>query len=334
MKKWYDINRTLSHNCLFNIVIGARGTGKSFGAKVKAIQKFKETGKQFIMLRRYKAELDFCKLSYFDDVIYEKKFPDDCIEFVDDCYMLNGEVMGYAMALTNAKNYKSSSFPLVWLILYEEFLIEENGHAHYLQNEVEQFLSFYMSIDRYRGVIAFFLANNTTVINPYTVYWNLYLPYNSNFFKAKNGQVLLEMVNVEGFEDERKQTRFGKLIAGTPFSDFAISNKARQDTKTFIMKKTPKSHYYFTIKYRGETFGLWVDYSEGKMFCSYDVDPTCKLIYSLTVDDHEPNTMLIKSISKSLYLKNFVTEYKSGNVYFESQRVKSTFSEIIKLCLY
>jgi hypothetical protein len=222
----------------------------------------------------------------------------------------------------------------VWAILYEEFLIEENGHAHYLQNEVEQFLSFYMSIDRYRGVIVFFLANNTTIVNPYTVYWKLSLPFNSYFFKAKNGEVLLEMVFVDGFADERKNTRFGKLISDTPFSDYAIDNKARQDNKIFIMKKTPHSSYYFTVRYLGFTLGIWVDYTEGKLFVSFDVDPCCKLIYSLTVNDHDPNTMLIKSISKSLYLKNLVNEYKAGNVYFENQNIKSVFSDLIKLCLY
>ena len=34
---WYDFSRLWSFNGFYNIVMGARGTGKTFGAKVKEI---------------------------------------------------------------------------------------------------------------------------------------------------------------------------------------------------------------------------------------------------------------------------------------------------------
>jgi hypothetical protein len=330
-KKWYDPNKTLTHNALFNMVVGERSSGKSYGLKKKVVKKFKESGKQFVYLRRYKDELDETKGSYFDDIIFNNEFPDDKITFENDMYFLNGHCMGYAMALTKAKDYKSSSYPNVWLIIFEEFIIEENGYIRYLKNEVEAFLGFYMSIDRYRGVKVFFLGNNFTMFNPYTLYWNLDTPYVGLTVKAKNGLILLEMV--EGMAEERLKTEFGQIVDGTPFADYAIRNKSRKDTKDFVQKKSSKCSYYFTVKYEGELYGVWIDYDEGKFFVSKDVDPYHKLIYSVTLDDHSPNTLLLKNVNKSAHFKNFIEGYKEGIVYFENMKIKSVVYNVIKLCI-
>ena len=83
----------------------------------------------------------------------------------------------------------------------------------------------------------------------------------------------MSKIHYEEFIQERKQTRFGKLIQGTEFEEYAIENKFTQDSKTFLKKKTEKSQYYFTFIYKGEQFGIWVDYTEGKFFVSQDTDP-------------------------------------------------------------
>ena len=164
---WYDVGQTLTYNCLFNFIIGSRGCGKSYGLKKRAVKIFLDKGHQFVYLRRYQEELEETAETYFDDIILNKEFPDVKIEYRGGCYYINDELAGYAMALTKAKSYKSISFPLVYLIIFDEFLIEDNGYSRYLKNEVKAFLGYYMSIDRYRGCTVFFLANSTTMINPY-----------------------------------------------------------------------------------------------------------------------------------------------------------------------
>lgn len=330
---WYDPNKTLTHNALFNLIIGNRSSGKSYGLKKRAIKNYKDNGTHFVYLRRYKDELDKSKETYFDDITINEEFPDDVITFNGDCYFINDQLFGYAMALTKAKDYKSSTYPLVALIIYEEFIIEDNGYTRYLKNEVDTFLGFYMSIDRYRGCKVFFLGNNYTMFNPYTVYWNLNLPYNSNIVKAKKGKILLEMVANKEFIDERKKTDFGLLVAGTPFSDYAIENRSPVDNDQFVQKKSEKCSYFFTFKYNSELFGVWVDYTIGKMFVSMDVDPYFKNIYCVTLDDHSPNTLLLKASNKSIYFKSFIENYKDGNVYFESMKIKTVVYNVIKLCL-
>lgn len=328
---WYDINKTLTYNCLFNFIIGNRGSGKTYGAKKRAVKQFLEKGYQFVYLRRFKEELDETAESYFNDIILNNEFPDAVIEYRNGHYFINDQLAGYAMALTKAKDYKSISYPLVYLIIFDEFLIEDNGYSRYLKNEVKQFLNFYMSIDRYRGCVVFFLANSVSMVNPYTLYFNLSLPYGSNI--VRKGDILLQLVQDEQFIKERKETRFGKLIAGTDFEEYAIENKFVQDSKTFIKKKTEKAQYYFTFIYQGVNYGVWVDYSQGMLFVSNDVDPSCKLIYSITVDDHSPNTLLLRQINKAVFFKTFIDNYKMGNVYFENQKIKNVVYEVIKLCI-
>ncbi len=326
---WYDINQTLSYNCLFNFVIGNRGCGKTYGAKKRAIKQFLDKGHQFVYLRRYNDELLETAPTYFDDIIANNEFPDIHIEYSGGIYYINDQIAGYSMALTKAKSYKSIAYPLVYFIIFDEFLIEETGFSRYLKNEVEAFLGFYMSIDRYRGCQVFFLANAVTMINPYTLYFNISLPYGSKF--VRKGDVLLQLVENEEYIQNRKKTRFGQLIEGTKFSEYAIENKFMNDSKTFIMKKTEKSFYYFTIDFKAASYGIWCDNHAGKIFVSDNVDPSYKVIFSLTVDDHKPNTLLLKASNKHPYLKDFVNQYKMGNVYFENQRIKNIFAEVIKL---
>jgi len=328
---WYDVNKTLSYNRLFNIIIGPRGSGKSYALKKLAIKNYLKKGWQFVYLRRYKEELDQTAESYFNDIIINNEFPDHKIEYNAGKYFVNDQLAGYAMALTKAKDYKSIAYPQVYLIIFDEFLIEENGYVRYLKNEVEQFLNFYMSIDRYRGCIVFFLSNAVTMINPYTIYWDLHLPYNSDI--VCKGEILLQLVSNEAFIKDRKNTRFGKLIEGTAFSDYAIENKFIADKKTFIAKKSEKATYYFTFKYGGQLYGVWVDYQEGKFYVSENIDPFFKICYTITNEDHEPNMILIRRANKAILFKTFLDAYKDGIVYFENQKVKSVVMDIVKMIM-
>lgn len=328
---WYDVGQTLTYNCLFNFIIGSRGCGKSYALKKRAIKMFLDKGHQFVYLRRYQEELDATAETYFDDVLMNDEFENVEIEYRGGAYFINDQLAGYAMALTKAKSYKSIAFPLVYLIIFDEFLIEDNGYSRYLKKEVDAFLGFYMSIDRYRGCIVFFLANSVSMINPYTMYFDLHLPYGSDI--VRKGDLLLQLVNNEEYIQSRKETRFGKLIEGTDFASYAIDNKFVADSKTFIRKKTEKAQYHFTFTYNGENFGVWVDYSIGKMFVSENVDPSCKIVYSLTVEDHNQNTLLINQLNRSPFFKPFIENYKLGNVYFENQKVKNITYDIIKMCV-
>jgi hypothetical protein len=149
----------------------------------------------------------------------------------------------------------------------------------------------------------------------------------------RRGEVLLQLVQDVDFIEAKKKTRFGQLIAGTEYANYSIENKFLLDNDMFLSKKTEKSRYYFTFKYNALPYGVWVDYSIGKFFVSNDIDTHFKICYSVTLEDHSPNDMLIKSMTKATHFKLFLDNYKAGNVYFENIRVKNVVYNMIKLCI-
>ena len=52
--------------------------------------------------------------------------------------MIDERIAGYGMTLSTAQQLKSSNFPKVKTIIFDEFLIEP-GQGHYIKNEVFSF---------------------------------------------------------------------------------------------------------------------------------------------------------------------------------------------------
>lgn len=321
---YWDISRPLSYNCLFNFILGARGVGKSYGAKRWAIRDFLKTGKQFVYVRRYKEELKKID-KFFDDVSHE--FEEHEFKVNKPNFYIDGEIAGTAMALSVSKIEKSTPFPNVNKIIFDEFIIDK-GAIRYLPDEVTNFLELYSTVGRDRDPTALFLSNALSTYNPYFVYFDLSLPYKTDIV-AKN-DILIQMVHDNEYEEHMKSTRFGKIIEGTDYANYAINNQFLRDNSNFIQKKTVNAKHEFAMIYKGETVGIWVDYKEGYAYASLDTDPACKLVYAITHDDHTPNTMILQG-RRSMFIEQFITYYKYGLLRYENQKVKNICREIIKL---
>lgn len=100
------------------------------------------------------------------------------------------------------------------------------------------------------------------------------------------------------------------MVANTPFADYAIHNKFVQDTSTFIEKKTASAKFTFTFIYENETFGVWFDYQNCKVFVSSDYQKDSPYSFSCTLADHRENTMLLKSARKYTCWRNFIENYQ------------------------
>jgi hypothetical protein len=328
---FFDISVPLSYNPLFMFIVGPRGQGKTYGSKKWAIDDFKKTGGQFIYLRRLASEIKQAKINKFFHDIYDR-YPEDQLAVEGRTALINGDEAGQFMNLSTAKIDKSVPFPMVNKIIFDEFIIDKGFH-HYLPDEVINFLELYETIARMRNnVQVIFLSNAITQTNPYFLYFNIKLPRTKNGISCKN-DILIQMINDNEFIEAKKNTRFGKLIAGTQYGDYAIDNKFLRDNEEFISHKTEKSNYYMSFKYKTRVYGVWVDYTEGKMFVSNNVDPYHKALYTLTLDDHSPNTLLIKNLNRSNKFKRFIEAYKMGCVYFENMNIKNVMYEVIKILL-
>lgn len=329
---FYNGYQTITHNAVFNMIIGPRGYGKSFWAKEWAIKDFIKRGNQFMYVRRYNSDLKEI-FKFFDDIITEGIFPDDDLEVKGDSFYINGELAGYAVALSKAQSLKSTPFPLVDKIIFDEFILEK-GAIHYIQgdNEPEVFIGLCETVFRSRdNVKAFLLANSVTMNNPYFKFWDISFPGDTKLVKRNNGLVLAQLVDGKEFKDYKKKTRMARAIEGTRYAAYSIDNDFYLDSDTFIEKKKGTANFYMKIIFKGKTYGIWQDFKEGTMTVSMDVDPYCKREYALTLDDHTPNTLLISALGKSPAIKRFIDMYRLGVVRFESMSIKSATYEMIKM---
>lgn len=321
---FWDISKPLGYQALFNFIIGNRGGGKTYGAKKHVIKRFLKTGEQFIYLRRYKQELKKIK-TFFADIAAE--FPDVEFKIKGNNFFINGELAGYAVPLSTSKIEKSVSYPDVTMIIFDEFIIDK-GTYKYLSDEVTCFLEFYETVARIRDVQVFFLSNAITITNPYFLYWNLKMPYNSDI-TCKN-DMLIQLVANPLFIDMKQNTRFGKIIRGTAYGDYAISNSFLRDNNTFIERKTGSCSFIFSMIFKGKRLGVWRSYALGKFWVSFDCENDLHE-YALTRDDHSPNTLLLTSLRQSAAFRSFSDAFQNGYLFFENQNIKNICFEIMKM---
>ena len=337
---YWDIKKTLSYNCLFNFIVGSRGVGKTYGSLKYCIEqylKYKAQGKtwQFMYVRRLNTELDKLTKSrggrLFNAV--KNEFPNHSFKAESNVLYCDKEIIGYAQPLSTASILKSDAFPDVQMILFDEFIIDNSGTYHYLKDEVRKFLDLYETVARGRDVKVFFLSNAVSISNPYFDYFHLNKPYNGNFQRfGKAKEILVEnAVNPELIK-MKQESRFGKILEGSEYSEYAYENKWLLDNFDFIEKKTQNCIYYMTLRYKGENLGIWYEPDNMIFYLSNDVDLQCPDKYSVTTDDHQPNIMLLKmAIKQSSALKYIIQAYTYGAFRYETIQLKNKFREIMQL---
>jgi hypothetical protein len=322
---YYNPNKMLSYNRILNFVIGARGIGKSYAWKVHPIKRFLKYGDQFIYLRRYKPELKKVN-QYFDNV--KEEFPGIELKVKGREFYVNGKLAGWAIPLSSWQSEKSNAYPNVSTIIFDEFL-REKDNSGYMPNEVSALLNLMDTVFRDReNCRCVALSNAVSVVNPYFLYFNL-IPNINKRFNA-NESILIEIPDSKDFSEERRKTRFGKLIDGTDYGEMSLDNDFVNDSNVFIEKRSKESKYVFTVVYKGMNMGVWVDNDLGLLFLSHDHDPSSKKVFALSKEDLTENVMLISGWKKNYYLKKLVGSFMAGYLRFDNQVLRTTGYELFK----
>lgn len=324
---WYDKAQLLSHNKIMNMVLSNRGGGKTFHFTRWGIDDFKKNGNQCVWVRRYQTEIDEMLLNgkFFDAV--RDYYPNDELKVEGNLGLVNGEVAFYFIALSTSRQLKSNNYPRVNKIVFDEFIIDK-GRVTYLKAEVEVFLDLYETVARMRdNVRAVLLANSVSIVNPYFLFWNIKPDTRKRF--TVQGQVCVELFTDADFIDQKKKTRFGQLVNGTRYGEYAIENQWLLDRNTFVEEKTPEAEFMMGMKYNGVMYGFWVDYRKGLIYANKQYDPSSYSLYCLTRDDHEANLLLIKSLSESKRIQRIVFAFRNGLLRFSDMQVKNQVYEFI-----
>ena len=334
---WYNPGRTRSYNAIFNFIVGNRGGGKTFNTLADCVDRFKKKGEQFIYVRRQRDALkDLTHQrngALFDDLIKNKeRYRAMKLRAEGDILYCGKDIMGWATCVADMPLKKSRPYPNVHTIIFEEFM-EPPGYRDYVPGEINTVLDFHKTVDRDQDRVRwFFLGNAEDSNNPYFTYFNLDIPYNkTRQLYGNDNQILVELVQDPEFIEKAKNTRFGQLIQGTKYGDYAIENKFKNMDGTFIAKKTGNCEYKFTLHYYNRDMGIWLNVNDGIYYISDDVDYSYPVKYAATTKDMKPNLMLLKGARQSLVIQRLFQAYNMGMVYYENERIKRWFRDIMKM---
>lgn len=337
MSIYYNYDKLFSYDFLIAFVIGERGVGKSFNAKVAALKRFLRTGEEFIYLRRYKTELDTSLSNFWDDLQSNGYFDDLNLKVKKNKmltkFLCDNKVCGYALPLSTSNILKSTAFPKVSLIIYDEFLVEEGRSHRYLKREPELFLDVIETVGRLRDNLKVILLGNAINVHssPYFAYWNLELPYNSEFRTFHDGLIVVNYIKNLEYRKAKKQSRFGRLIDGTEYGNYAIDNQVLHENNLFIAKRPPNSEFYGVLIINSMPMGLW-NGRDGYMYLSEKYDPNTTSKFVFDYNDHTEQT-IFTNVRENMYMHMAIRGYKQGWLRFENQKIKSAAISILNKCI-
>lgn len=334
---WWTPSRVLSFNCLFNWIIGNRGGGKSFGCKEMCIRRGIEKGREFVYVRRTDTELKAAKKRFFDDIISENKFPgylfreknyefqyivEDPIEPGNPSPEDTWHTIGYAIYMSGARKQKSVPFPYVDYIIFDEFIIPNAGIGSYLPDEVVCFLELYETIARMRDVIVLFVSNAVTMMNPYFIFFNLHLPYGT-FIGRCGEDKCIEIVNNEAYKEKKRNTRFGKMVAGTDYAKYAIENQFVWDSFDDIKKPGKGYTYDCNFRWNGKLYACYLSNQALDIIMSSHADTTRLNTIEMNLPNGKFNRGILKMSKYKFILSILFDMWMTGRVMFESKRTKA-----------
>lgn len=182
--QYYSLDRILKENAQYNIIFGERSNGKSYAVLLYGIEKFVYTGKQLAILRRFDDEIKAGTAdSFFDAIVADghisrltngkytyvryrnRKF---YLAYYDDGLdkdILDSKPFCYTFAINASDKYKSTSYPNITTICFDEFL----SRNIYLRDEFVLFINVVSTIVRSRDDIKIFMLGNT--VNQYCPYF-------------------------------------------------------------------------------------------------------------------------------------------------------------------
>lgn len=182
---FYDIRKILKDypDAFYYVVFGERSNGKTYSALDYALERYKKTGEQFAYVRRWGEDIrkknlstlfsghaengrigkifdgEWNQIYYGSSKFYlERRTEDDVIRADENC--------GFAFDLNSMEHYKSTSFPRVTTIIFDEFM-SRNG---YLPNEWILFANTLSTIIRHRDNVKIIMLGNT--VNKYCPYFS------------------------------------------------------------------------------------------------------------------------------------------------------------------
>lgn len=183
--KYYSLDNILEKNADYNVIFGERSNGKTYAALLYGLKRYVKTGEQFAYIRRWREDLRGKRA----ESLFSNHVANGVIEKLTDgkfneVFYLSGKwflsyydkdknkrypdstPFCYGFCLSETEHDKSTSFPNVTTIVFDEFLTRRI----YLPDEFMLFMNTLSTIIRQRTNVKVFMLGNT--VNKFCPYFN------------------------------------------------------------------------------------------------------------------------------------------------------------------
>lgn len=183
--KYYSLNRINEKNARYNLIVGERSNGKSYSVWEQGIRDYAEHGNQMAVIRRESEDFrgkrgaEMCSALVEDGLInkYTKgewqnvfyksqRWYFSRYDSEEDKRIISDEPFAYGFSLTASEHDKSTSYPKIKTVLFDEFITRNR----YLPDEFVLFMNVVSTIVRQRKDVKIYMLGNT--VNKYCPYFN------------------------------------------------------------------------------------------------------------------------------------------------------------------
>lgn len=326
-KGWVNWDYIIGQGSAFNMVVGARGVGKTYGLMKYCI----ENHRKFIYMRRLKSQLDQCstsagnpfkKLNTDLDMDIQPKGTMGNVLFSDQ----EGEVVALGVALSTVANVRGFDYSDYDMILFDEAIASDGERP--INHEFNAFLNFYETVNRNRELLgekpvqAVLLGNANRLTNPYFSGWH-FMKTALNMLKGgqmvwRSGDGTRLMIMLLGSEiSARKRNTALYKNASDGFLTMALDNAFRTDGTQ--IRSMPLKEYNHVVSV-GE-IGIYKHKSKREYYVSTVTNPD-KM--------YESYGMGLKMFVQDYFI--FRIYYMVNKiVYFESYECELIFREMFDL---
>lgn len=181
---FYSLKRIKKLKCKYNVIFGERSSGKTYACLVEALTMYIKNGKQFAYLRRWEEDFkgkrgaqlfnaisengviseltngEYNTVYYYSGRFYLSRYDKEKCSRIND-----PNPIGFCFAISTMEHDKSTSYPNVTTIIFDEFLTRST----YIVDEFVEFCNVLSTIIRDRDDATIYMLGNT--VNKYCPYF-------------------------------------------------------------------------------------------------------------------------------------------------------------------
>lgn len=182
--KYYSTERIDAKDATYNLIFGVRSNGKTYALLKKGLENYVKNNKQMALIRRWKEDFVGKRgQAMFDALVANDEIRtltdgewSHVVYYASKWYLAKTDEDGnvtkderpfaYGFALSDVEHDKSTSYPDINLIVFDEFM----SRLGYMPDEFVFFMNVISTIIRGRTDVKIYMLGNT--VNKYCVYFN------------------------------------------------------------------------------------------------------------------------------------------------------------------